>query len=162
LSSLVHINPAVSEQFIVQLSAAYRYILDQKDFEWVKLTAELEFLGAYFLLLQIRFDQKIQLQQNININPEAYKLPPLTLQLLVENAVKHNKMSATEPLVIAIYNEGEKLFIKNNLNLRRPENSSTGLGLENIKSRYAFITGQPVQIKRTENSYTVCIPLVKI
>jgi two-component system, LytTR family, sensor kinase len=160
LSSLVHMNAELSEKFIVQLSVAYRYILEQKDIEWVKLSSELEFLEAYFFLLQIRFDQKIQLHHHIELDTEAYKLPPLTLQLLVENAVKHNKMSSAQPLVINLYNEGEALVIENTINIRTQAEKSTGIGLGNIRKRYSFLTRKEVQITQTGSHFKVSIPLL--
>lgn len=161
LSSLVHVSAETSDKFIQQLSKAYRYILDQKDIEWVTLKAELDFLDAYFFLLQIRFDKKIQLIKEITLDETQYTLPPLTLQLLVENAVKHNKMSNLEPLVIKIYNEDDGLVVTNNVNKREQHESSTGIGLENIKKRYSFITDKKIEIIKGEHQFTVNIPLNK-
>lgn len=162
LSSLVHVNAELSEKFIVQLSKAYRYILDQKDLELVPLREELDFLDAYFFLLQIRFEQKVQLNKQINIDVAAYKLPPLTLQLLVENAVKHNKMSMAEPLIINIKNINSSLIIENKISVREQHETSTGIGLENINKRYAMITDKKVVIEKTEQSFIVTIPLLKL
>jgi hypothetical protein len=160
LSSLVHLDAELSEKFIVQLSVAYRYILEQKDDESVVLASELAFLEAYFFLLQIRFDNKIRLRREISPQQLNARLPPLTLQLLVENAVKHNKMSQAEPLTIRLYDSGEKLVIENNVNRRAQPEKSTGIGLENIRKRYAFFTGQPVEVSATEGYFTVTIPLL--
>jgi LytS/YehU family sensor histidine kinase len=158
----VHINAALSEKFIIQLSVAYRYILEGKDIEWVSLASELEFLDAYFFLLQIRFEHKIKLQKRIDLDTKVYKLPPLTLQLLVENAVKHNKMSSAVPLLICLYNEGDRLTVENNLNTRAQVEKSTGIGLDNIKKRYEFLTPQPVEVTSTGSHFKVSIPLLII
>ena len=128
LSSLVHVSAETSDKFIQQLSKAYRYILEQKDLDWVTLKSELDFLDAYFFLLQIRFDKKIQLVKQIALDAIEYTLPPLTLQLLLENAVKHNKMSNNEPLIITIKNEGEYLAVVNKVNKREQYETSTGIG----------------------------------
>lgn len=161
LSSLVHVNPELSERFIIHLSKAYRYILDQKEHQMVSLKEELNFLEAYFFLLQIRFDNKIRLEQAINLNPAHYQLPPLTLQLLTENAVKHNKMSAAEPLIISIRTEGDWLVVQNVINKRDQHESSTGVGLENIQKRYAMLTDKKVTIEPSELLFTVKLPLLK-
>ncbi len=119
LSSLVHADADLSERFIDQLSRAYRYILEQKDNERVLLKTELEFIQAYRFLLNIRFENKFDVLINV---PEAdqsrYSIAPLTLQLLVENAVKHNRMSAKEPLKVHIRLEGDCLVVQNNLQQR--------------------------------------------
>jgi sensor histidine kinase YesM len=161
LSSLVQVNPKLSEQFIIELSKAYRYILDQKELELVTLKKEIDFLNAYFFLLQIRFDQKIRLTQEVNVDAENYKLPPLTLQLLVENAVKHNKMSASQPLAITVKTVEESLIVENNVSSREQNESSTGIGLENIRNRYAMVTDKKIAIEKTEEKFTVTIPLLK-
>lgn len=161
LSSLVHVDAQLSEQFIIQLSKAYRYILDQKELELVTLKKELEFLNAYFFLLQIRFNEKVELIQEIDVDTEDYELPPLTLQLLVENAVKHNKMSASNPLVISVRTIDENLVVENNVSAREQSETSTGIGLENIKNRYAMVTDKKITIEKTTNKFTATIPLIK-
>jgi two-component system, LytTR family, sensor kinase len=161
LSSLVQVSAETSDHFIQHLSKAYRYILDQKEVDWVTLKAELEFLDAYFFLLQIRFDKKIRLEKRITMDPEQYTLPPLSLQLLVENAVKHNRMSNNEPLFIRIHTEDASLVMTNNINKREQHEDSTGIGLENIRSRYAYITDSKIEITHTDAEFRVRIPLIK-
>lgn len=161
LSSLVHVNAAASEKFIVQLAKAYRYILEQKDTELVSLKEELDFLDAYFYLLTIRFENKIILKKNIILQAEDWYLPPLTLQLLVENAVKHNKMSASKPLLIELNSFTDSLHISNTINTREQDIISTGIGLENIKKRMAFLTEKKVSILNTGTTFSVIIPMVK-
>lgn len=161
LSSLVRIDADTSEKFIIQLSKAYRYILEQKDTELVTLKDELEFLDAYFFLLTIRFDNKVLLEKNVSAGVIGYCLPPLTLQMLVENVVKHNKMSVANPLIIQINTNGDSITVKNNLNPREEEIESTGVGLENIKSRMAYLTDKKINIIASEKYFEVYIPLVK-
>jgi two-component system, LytTR family, sensor kinase len=161
LSSLVHVSAETSDKFIQQLSKAYRYILEQKDIEWVTLQSELEFLDAYFFLLQIRFDKKIKLTMEIARDAKEYKLPPLTLQLLIENAVKHNKMSNNEPLTISIISKGEYLVVSNTINKRDQHELSTGIGLENIQKRYAYITDKRIEVLERADEFVVRIPLIK-
>lgn len=161
LSSLVHVDAELSEKFILQLSKAYRYILDQKDADLVPLREELQFLDAYFFLLQIRFGQKVKLQQHIAPETIGYSLPPLTLQLLVENAVKHNAMSAAQPLIISIDAAGNELVVQNNISRRNQAETSTGIGLDNIKKRYALLTEGKVTIEQDAQTFKVHIPLIK-
>jgi two-component system, LytTR family, sensor kinase len=163
LSSLVHIDADLSEKFIDQLSKAYRYILEQKDNETVSLKTELDFLSAYAFLLRIRFESKFDVKILIS-DPDAVKfqIAPLTLQLLIENCVKHNRMSEKEPLIVTILIEDDYLLVVNPL---RPRSgfervASTGIGLANIKNRYQLLTRIPVQIEQGEESFAVKIPLL--
>lgn len=160
LSSLVQTDAATSERFIIQLSQAYRYILEQKDAAQVSLQEEIQFLDAYFFLLQIRFGKKISLKKNITTDMSSYGLPPLTLQLLVENAVKHNKMSVTEPLQVIITAGAHTVEVKNNFNPRDAV-QSTGIGLENIKKRVAFTSNGQVLVKQAGGWFSVTVPLSK-
>ena len=161
LSSLVHADPELSEKFIDQLSRAYRYILEQKDNEQVSLKTELEFIQAYRFLLNIRFENKFDVIINVpQADQTRYSIAPLTLQLLVENAVKHNRMSAKEPLQVHIHLESDCLVVQNNLQPRPQSENSTGVGLQNIITRYALLTSQPVWVGESEGSFIVKIPLL--
>jgi tetratricopeptide (TPR) repeat protein len=161
LSSLVHINADLSEQFIDQLSRSYRYILEQKDQTLVTLRTELEFIRSYAFLLKIRFENKFDLRiQLAESDLDAYKIAPLTLQLLVENAVKHNRMSAAEPLVVEVLREGDFLFIKNCMQLRPQREESTRMGLQNIINRYALITDRCVWAGEQDGVFVVKVPLL--
>lgn len=162
LSSLVHVDANLSEQFIDQLSRSYRYILEQREQSLVTLRTELEFIKAYAFLLKIRFENKFDLRVDL---PEALldtrKIAPLTLQLLVENAVKHNRMSVAEPLVVSVSVEiAEVLLVKNPLQLRSTAHVSTKVGLQNIKERYALLTERPVWAGEEEGAFVVKIPLL--
>lgn len=161
LSSLVHADAELSEKFIDQLSRAYRYILEQKDNERVLLKTELEFIQAYRFLLNIRFENKFDVIINV---PEAdqtrYSIAPLTLQLLVENAVKHNRMSAKEPLQVQIQLEDNDLVVRNNLQPRPQSENSTGVGLQNIITRYTLLTERPVWVGESDGSFVVKVPLL--
>ncbi|MBD2701331.1 histidine kinase [Spirosoma sp. BT702] len=161
LSSLVHADPELSEKFIDQLSRAYRYILEQKDNERVLLKTELEFIQAYRFLLNIRFENKFDIAIDVPKDAQnRYSIAPLTLQLLVENAVKHNRMSAKEPLHVSIQLEGNCLVVKNNLQQRPQTEASTGVGLQNIINRYALLTDEPVWVGESDGNFVVKIPLL--
>lgn len=163
LASLVRVNPDLSEQFIDQLSRSYRYILEQKEQSLVTLRTELEFIRSYSFLLKIRFENKFDLRVDLPENaPDQYKIAPLTLQLLIENAVKHNRMSLREPLVVDISMEdGQTLVVKNRLQPRNTASVSTGIGLQNIMNRYALLTSRPVWAGESEDAFVVKIPLLR-
>lgn len=163
LSSLVHIDANLSEKFIDQLSKAYRYILEQKDNETVSLRTEINFINSYAFLLKIRFENKFDVKISLSdLDTDRYRIAPLTLQMLIENSVKHNRMSQKEPLVVTISIKDEHLVVVNPM---RPRNeieraASTGIGLANIRNRYELLTRSPVQIEQNEDLFTVKIPLL--
>lgn len=163
LSSLIPQNAPLAEQFVEHLARAYRYTLEQRDHDLVPLGTELAFIDTYAFLLHLRFADKFALHLDI---PEAarqhYRLAPLTLQLLVENAVKHNQMSTAAPLCVRISLDGETLLVRNTLQ-RRPATyatTSTGVGLANILHRYRLLTPRPVAVDEAAGQFTVRIPLL--
>jgi two-component system LytT family sensor kinase len=161
LSSLIHVDAELSEKFIDQLSRAYRYILEQKDNERVLLKTELEFIQAYRFLLNIRFENKFDVIINVpEVDQTRYSIAPLTLQLLVENAVKHNRMSAKEPLQVQIQLEDDNLVVRNNLQPRPQSENSTGVGLQNIITRYTLLTERRVWVGESDGSFVVKVPLL--
>lgn len=161
LSSLVHVNADLSEQFIEQLARSYRYILEQKDQTLVHLRTELEFIRSYAFLLKIRFENKFDLVLNLDEETlDKYKIAPLTLQLLIENAVKHNRMSVKEPLIVEVSVAQEFLIVKNPLRIRPQRETSTGTGLNNIINRYALITDRSVWAGESEEAFVVKVPLL--
>jgi two-component system LytT family sensor kinase len=163
LSSLVHVDANLSEKFIDRLSRAYRYILEQKDNETVSLRTELDFLESYAFLLKIRFENKFDVKIFVTEHEaKKYHIAPLTLQLLIENCVKHNRMSEKEPLIIDVSVEGNYLVV---VNPARPRSEtekvgSTGIGLANIKNRYQLLTKTPIEIEQDEKLFRVKIPLL--
>lgn len=161
LSSLVEIDPQLSVQFIGRLSKAYRYILEQRDNESIHLRTELEFIRAYTFLLNIRFDGKLQVHIGVSEEEAAmYFIAPLTLQLLVENAVKHNRMSAGNPLIVTIRTENDYLVVSNPIQLRPDAEHSTGVGLKNIINRYGLLTDRVVSATAEDGCFVVRIPLL--
>ncbi|RAJ89888.1 histidine kinase [Larkinella arboricola] len=165
LTALVEVNPKLSIRFINYLSKAYRYILDQRENQRVNLNTELEFLEAYCFLLNIRFDGKLQVVNTISTNDAIrYTIAPLTLQLLVENAVKHNQMSRKMPLIVTLVIESDYLLVSNPVRLRLPDepstDTSTGVGLENITNRYRLLTERPVRVTQSNQVFVVSIPLL--
>lgn len=161
LSSLVDVDPKLSVKFIKQLSKVYRYILEQQDAERTSLKTELTFLESYSFLLNIRFDGKFQVLNKVT-PPDAnrYAIAPLTLQLLVENAVKHNQMSAEHPLIISIETDHDYLLVSNPLQRRPQLEESTGVGLENITNRYRLLTDRRVSIGEEDDCFVIKLPLL--
>jgi sensor histidine kinase YesM len=162
LSSLVRVDPDLSEQFIEQLSRSYRYILEQKDQSLVTLRTELGFIESYAFLLKIRFENKFDLKIDLPEDVlDKSKIAPLTLQLLVENAVKHNRMSVSEPLIVNITLEDNNiLVVKNKLQPRSTPTVSTGVGLQNIINRYALLTNKRVWAGEADDQFVIKIPLL--
>ncbi|WP_227687096.1 sensor histidine kinase [Spirosoma arboris] len=161
LSSLVEYDAKLSIEFINQLSKAYRYILEQRDNERVPLRTELDFIQAYTFLLMIRFDERLQVRIDVaEADRDRYQIAPLTLQLLVENAVKHNQMSDEEPLVVTISREDDYLRVANRYQPRPHPDDSTGVGLQNIVSRYQLLSAKPVWVGEQDGEFVVKIPLL--
>jgi LytS/YehU family sensor histidine kinase len=162
LSSLVHQDADLSEKFIDQLAKAYRYVLEQKDQELVLLKTELDFINSFVFLLKIRFEEKLQVNIRVPAEKLTTYLPPLTLQLLLENAVKHNSLSMDSPLIVNIYtNEEGFLVVENNVQLRQQETVSTGVGLKNITSRYQYLSSKQPTFYQVGNKYLSNIPLIQ-
>lgn len=163
LSSLVHVDANLSEKFIDRLAKAYRYILEQKDSDTVLLKTELGFVESYAFLLKIRFEKKFDVKVLItDQEAERYRIAPLTLQLLIENAVKHNRMSQKEPLLVNISADGGFLIVTNPIRPRTELEgiASTGIGLSNIRNRYQLLTKTPLQVGVEDELFTVKIPLI--
>jgi two-component system, LytTR family, sensor kinase len=161
LSSLVYTNQDKAVDFIQQLSKVYRYLLDNRSFALVSLDKELDFINSYTFLLKIRFDEKLTI--NFNIAPESLNLvlPPMTLQILIENAIKHNEISSEKKLTINITANQNQLEISNNLQARTNTEPSSKTGLQNIRDRYAYFTNREIQIEQDKNNFTVKIPLIE-
>lgn len=161
LSSLVHVDANLSEQFIEHLAHSYRYLLEQKDKDLVPIDTEVNFIRAFAFLLKIRFEDKLRINIQLDTSVLSRQVAPLTLQLLVENAVKHNALSHEIPLVIEVYNEGSDwLVVRNNLQVREYSGTSTGLGLENIRARYALFTKQEPRFFEEHGAFVAMVPLL--
>jgi len=162
LVTLIHEDRDQAAKFTEKLSEVYRYILQVKDREFISLRTELQFCEAYLFLLKMRFEQGFKVNIDIPEKDLQKFVVPLTLQMLLENAVKHNIVSRNQPLMVDIYSEnGESLIVKNNLNVKSAEGHSTKKGLENIRSRYALLTDRDVDVIRTRHHFMVALPLVE-
>jgi PAS domain S-box-containing protein len=160
LTSLIKLEPDLAEKFTEHLSKVYRYVLENKDNDLVSLHTELEFLDAYIFLLQIRFMDKIDIRVDINSADKDKMILPLALQLLIENAIKHNSMSKRNPLIISIFiSDGSLLNVVNNLQERESYMASTGVGLKNIEHRYSLLEMPAPQFSKNETQFIARIPL---
>jgi two-component sensor histidine kinase len=160
LSSLVSSQPDVAEEFINRLASIYRYILENGSNDRVPLSVELAFIKDYFYLHKIRDDGKIQLEINVDETDNS-EILPVSLQILVENAIKHNKATRDCPLEIIIYIENDHVIVKNNLQRMAQQIKSTQLGLRNLAQRVILITGKVLVIEETATDFIVKIPLMQ-
>ena len=159
LTPLVYKNPDEAAKFIKQFSEVYRYVLQQKDNEIVSLSTEMEFVNSYIYLNKIRFGDNLQVK--IEIENYSQMVVPLSLQMLIENAIKHNIISKDEPLYISIFTDKNNyLTVKNNLQKKEVLNNSVQIGLANIKSRYEFLTEKGFIIEENDKEFIVKIPLM--
>ena len=160
LTSLIEENPEAATRFTTALSKVYRYVLEQKNKDLVSVEEELKFANLYMSLIKMRFEDSIEFSIPEKLsNPEA-KVVPLSLQLLLENAVKHNIVTPTKKLFISIKEKDGSLLIENNIQVKKVINPSTGVGLQNIKQRYQLLTNRPVFIENDGNKFAVAIPLL--
>jgi len=163
LSSLISKDKKQSQRYLEKFAEVYRIILQSSSEELVLLNQELEFISAYMYLLQIRFEDSILLTIDIPKETKNTYLPPLTLQMLIENAIKHNIASETKPLEINVFVKDEYLVVQNNLQEKKiAEHQSNKSGLVNIKKRYAHFSDVPVDVIKNTNSYIVKVPLLDV
>lgn len=161
LSSLISESPSQAENFLDELTKVFRYLLRNNETELTTLRNELEFMNSYYHLLQTRYGKGVSMQIDIDPTCESYLLPPLTLQLLVENAVKHNRVDKDDPLRIELFNDEEnRLVVRNNLSVRKNSIESTGIGLRSINSRYKLLNHEGPIIRKDADFFWVIIPLI--
>jgi hypothetical protein len=163
LSSLVSEDPRKAERFIEELASVYRYVLQTNEQPLTTLANEIRFIEAYFHLLQTRFGAGIALEVDVEERHHAFLLPPLTLQLLVENAVKHNAVLPARPLRIRIFSdEADNLYVRNNLQKKQHVIPSHHTGLRNITGKYRLLNQPDVVVKQTDACFQVMLPLIKV
>lgn len=159
LNGLISENQDKAQEFVGELSSVYRYVLEQKDKTLVSLKEELDFSRIYMNLVQKRFEDGLEFEL-IETFPDDVQIVPLSLQLLLENCIKHNRISQDEPLKIRVYIQDNYLVIQNNLQIKSQLQKSTGKGLKNIHERYAAITNKKVEVEKSANEFFVKIPLL--
>jgi two-component system, LytTR family, sensor kinase len=161
LSSLISVDRLKAEQFLNELSKVYRYLLRNNEEGMSTVENEIKFIRSYFQLLQTRHGEAVQLNIEIDKRYNPYLLPSLSLQLLVENVVKHNALSKNKPLVIDIFTTaGNRLVVNNNLQRRTVKAPSNKVGLDNIKAKYSLLKQPGFQVMENEKNFTVVLPLI--
>lgn len=160
LSSLIEENPENAQKFTTSLSKVYRYVLEQKDKDLASVEEELQFAKTYMNLLKMRFENSITFELPENFENNEAKVVPLSLQLLLENCIKHNIVSISKPLHIKIHLENNELIITNNLQKKEVLQDRRGVGLQNIVSRYAILSNRKVKVIETKESFTVQLPIL--
>ena len=160
LSALIDENPDQAQRFTSSMSKIYRYVLDQKDKELVTVEEELDFAKTYCDLLKTRFEDSVNFEFQVDEKDKSGFVVPLSLQLLLENCIKHNYATSGKPLNIRIFSEIGFLAIENNLQQREVTKEREGIGLSNIVQRYALITDRNVFIEKSDDNFKVKIPLL--
>lgn len=160
LSAIVREDPRLAQTYILHLSKVFRYTLVHSGNEMVSLEKELQHLESYIQLVKMRLENTFQIQININASILGKQILHLSLQPLVENAVKHNRATILHPLMVDIYEENEWLIIRNNLQLTISETEGTGLGLANLNERYKLQTHHEIEIHQTKEYFMVKLPLL--
>jgi two-component system LytT family sensor kinase len=160
LSSLIDENPVQAQKFTASMSKIYRYVLEQKDKELVTIEDEIEFAKTYCGLLKTRFEDSVNFIFDIKEEDLRKFVVPLSLQLLLENCIKHNLATSSKPLLIGIFTEGDTLCIENNLQIREQIKESAGIGLANIVQRYSLLTKKNVFIEKSEDYFKVKLPVL--
>ena len=161
LTSLIHKDPDLASDFVSQFSKMYRYILDNKQNQMVTLEKEFDFLDTYLFLLKTRHENSIAVNIKVDFDKTMLYVPTLSLQMLIENAVKHNSFSPEFPLEISIYNEGEDyLVVHNRVKSKTSAVSSTKIGLENIRKRYDLQSEKKVIVEQNVSYFKVKLPMI--
>jgi sensor histidine kinase YesM len=161
LSHLISVDAEKAQMFTHKLAQVYKYLLINKDRELISLNEEIKFVDDYFFLLRMRYDEKLNLSFKIGDYTEKIMIVPCSLQLLIENAIKHNQFTEKEPLKIEISLNGEYLNVINNVRTKQYTPDSTRIGLVNLSNRYRLIYNKDIIVKRVENNFVVKLPLIK-
>jgi len=161
LCSIIPENPGQAVDFVQQMSKVYRHILDVKDEHSISVKEELDVLKAYGFLLKTRFGNNLTINIQVPEEKLQKKIAPLSLQLLMENAIKHNIVSANRPLQIDVYTLNGKIVVSNNLQVKNQVNESTRSGLDNIRNRYKLLSDKQVEVIENDTNFTVSIPLIE-
>lgn len=160
LSSLVYEDADRSAEFIRKLSDVYRHVLESRHKDLITIKEELSFIQSFVFLLELRFDKKLKV--NISILPDTMdrRIAPLTLQMLIENAVKHNIVSARKPLEVRVYSDKQHIIVENELQPKMERVNGNRMGLKNIENRYLALCGQGIDIRNEDQKFTVKVPLI--
>jgi two-component system, LytTR family, sensor kinase len=147
-------------KFIQRLSNLFRYVLDSRDKELVPLSEEIEFVKSFVYLLKSRFDDKLVIDMELEAGEDEL-IVPVSIQMLLENAVKHNEVSDAFPLKIKVRKVNGYIEISNSLKAKSADDASTKLGIRNLKQQFAFFTDKEIKISKTQNTFVVSVPLIQ-
>jgi LytS/YehU family sensor histidine kinase len=162
LNHLILHDPEKAHLYNNKLAQVYKYFLINKNRELISLKSELEFIDDYFFLLQLRHDNKLQFENKLNSDPDgAIMIPPCSLQILIENAIKHNEFSNENPLLITIEMNGKYLKVINNMRPKPYKINSTNIGLKNLSSRYKLLCNKDIVIESSKEIFTVKLPMIR-
>ena len=160
LNALIKSDPEKAQEYVLQLSHVFRYILQQETI--INVVNELDFTFAYCSLMKIRYGDNLEFDFMIDPDYEEYKIIPLSLQLLVENAIKHNIITAKQPLTVTVYSdENNGITVSNKIQPKKDVTTGTGIGLSNLSERYRLLTKKEIEISNTEVYFSVRIPIFK-
>jgi two-component system, LytTR family, sensor kinase len=160
VNSLIHEHPDLATDFLQQLSKVYRYVLQNKEKETVSVSTELTFVKNYTGLLKMKFAEAIEFSIDVDERAKEKKIVPVTLQILIENAIKHNIVSKAHPLKISITEKESFLRVQNNINRKSSVEASNQQGMGNLRSLYQYLTPTPIEIIERDEIYLVKIPLI--
>lgn len=159
LEGLISANPELASEFVGHMFKVYRYVLQRKESEVGTVEEELTFIAHYIELLHIRYGKNLSIQTRVSPDAQEKGIVTVTLQMLIDNAIKHNVMKSS-PLKICIRDEGDYLLVHNNKQMRTHIGSSNGMGLQQLRQLYAFLTDAPLMVEDREDCYTIKIPLL--
>lgn len=162
LGSLIYKDPGQAVQFLGQLAKVYRTVLHSSRKLLVPLLTEMELSNSYIYLMKTRFGNSLQFKTDVPSEKMHYELPPTSVQMLIENAIKHNRFTVQEPLTIRIYVANGMLVVENNLQSRLDKGSSTKVGIQNIINRYKYLTERQVEVAPTAKEFIVRLPLLEV
>ncbi|GHN00501.1 histidine kinase [Cytophagales bacterium WSM2-2] len=160
LDGLIQANPELASEYVRHLSKVYRYVLENKENEVVRLNTEMEFIQHYISLLSIRFGEAIKINLNVSQAASEKGIVMVTLQMLIDNAIKHNTVHAKTPLLINIWDKNGSLFVQNNKQLRKQIDNSTKHGLKQLTQLYSYLTTHQVMVVDKEDFFAVQLPLL--
>lgn len=161
LTTIIEEDPKLAVQFVAKLSKIYRYVLDTND-QLVPLQTELEYLDHYIFLLKTRHSESLIVKTDLDALGSGYQVPILSMQMLIENALKHNYFSKENPLIIEVFNlDQDYLVVRNNVNKRSALEKPTKIGLDNINNRYQMLADEQIDVSQEDGYFTVKLPLIK-
>lgn len=160
LISTINKDQEAAVKYTKKLSAVYRYVLTQDLQDTVTVMEEMHFINNYIDILRSRFNKGLEVKINITSEDMLRSIPPMSLQLLVENAVKHNSLLPDDPLVINISTNHSSLIVSNNLKPRMSHPGESGIGLKNLSKKYKLIAGTDISVLKENNTFTVKLPLL--